>query len=73
MLRRKVGDEVWQCLERKRESRLVQQDTGREMWRIEGRKEVFVSPQKKEDGAVPNGGGADFRWRIKGGESSVDK
>ncbi|WP_314799257.1 hypothetical protein [Alloprevotella tannerae] len=43
------------------------------MWRIEGRKEVFVSLKKKEDGAVPNGGGADFRRRIKGGESSIDK
>ncbi|MCG2652473.1 hypothetical protein JJE63_03880 [Alloprevotella tannerae] len=43
------------------------------MWRIEGQKEVFVSPKKKEDGAVTNRGGADFRRRIKGGESSVDK
>ena len=43
------------------------------MWRIEGRKEVIVSPKEKEDDAVPNGGGADFRRRIKGDESSIDK
>ncbi|WP_315204178.1 hypothetical protein [Alloprevotella tannerae] len=41
------------------------------MWRIEGRKEVIVSPKEKEDDAMPNGGGADFQWRIKGGESSI--
>lgn len=41
------------------------------MSRIEGQKEVIVSPEKKEDSSMPNGDGADFQWRIKGGESSI--
>jgi len=68
-----VGDEVRQCLERKRENRLARWRIGGKMCRQNEGKGEFVLPKKIEMNAAFGAGGANFRWRIKNGESSIDK